>query len=286
MNEETMEIGPTVEAVLTASRRFTPESTDEVRHLTLQVEDPAFRVVVGQSIGVLVTGDFAFGNKHHLRRYSVAGTPKVTDDGKLEIELLVRRCFYLDDVSGEQYPGIASNYLCDAQPGERITLSGPYRSAFSVPLDDRANLLMIGTGTGVAPFRGFMQQVYQMRPQWKGQVRLFYGARTGMDLLYGNVPGQDLANYYDEDTFQAFRALISKPLAGEEAALKESLEQNAAECWELMQDKHTRVYVAGLGKVVETFGKVMSEVAGSKEKWEQAQARLREEGRWSELIYG
>lgn len=286
MNEETLEIGPTCAAILQDSQRITPASTDEVRRLTLTVDDPAFRVAAGQSIGVLVPGPHPFGNAHHLRRYSVASNPKVLDNMSLELELLVRRCFYLDEVSGERYPGIASNYLCDAQPGENITLSGPYRSPFTVPLDDRANLLMIGTGTGVAPFRGFIQQVYRMRPEWKGKVRLFYGARTGMDLLYGNEAGQDLANYYDEETFLAFRALISKPLAGEELALKDSLEQNADEAWELIQDGHTRVFIAGLGKVVETFGKVMSKVAGSEDKWQQAQSRLREEGRWSELIYG
>lgn len=286
MNEQTLEIGPTCEAVLLDSRRITPDTTDEVRRLSLQVDEPAFRAVAGQSIGVLVPGPHPFGNAQHLRRYSVANEPRPTDTQGLELEILVRRCHYLDEVSGERYPGIASNYLCDASPGDRITLTGPYRSPFAIPQDSRTNLLMIGTGTGVAPFRGFIQQVYRSRPTWEGQVRLFYGARTGMDLLYGNEEGQDLANYYDEETFRAFRALISRPLAGEETALRDSLQQNAAETWELMQAPNTRVYLAGLGKIVETFGKVMTEAAGSADKWSATRQRLQENGRWAELIYG
>ena len=45
----------------------------------------------------------------------------------------MRRCFYIDDISGEKYPGIASNFLCDAEAGGRITITGPYRSPFKIP---------------------------------------------------------------------------------------------------------------------------------------------------------
>ncbi len=121
----------------------------------------------------------------------------------------MRRCFYVDEVSGERYPGIASNFLCNAQVGDRLTVSGPYASPFKMPLDNRANLLMIGTGTGVAPFRAFVQLIYERRGGWLGQVRLYYGGRTGLDLMYANDEVTDLSNYYDQKTFQAFKALAA-----------------------------------------------------------------------------
>jgi ferredoxin--NADP+ reductase len=65
-----------------------------------------------------------------------------------------------------------------------------------VPEDDTANLLMIGTGTGIAPFRAFIKRIFDQRGGWKGQVRLFYGARSGMELLYMNLVRNDLEHYY------------------------------------------------------------------------------------------
>ena len=53
----------------------------------------------------------------------------------------------MDKYSGEEYPGVASNYLRDLAPGDRITMSGPYGLAFKLPEEMDANLILIGTGT-------------------------------------------------------------------------------------------------------------------------------------------
>ena len=50
------------------------------------------------------------------------------------------------------------------------------------------------------------------------QVRLYYGARNGMDLLYGNDADGDLSNYYDEASFKAFGAIISQAAGDSECA--------------------------------------------------------------------
>ena len=41
-------------------------------------------------------------------------------------------------------------------------------------------------GTGIAPFRAFVKHLYRDIGDWRGQVRLFYGARSGLELLYMN----------------------------------------------------------------------------------------------------
>lgn len=286
MIDPSQELGPVSEGVVRDSVRITQPGLDEVRRITLLIDDPAFRFMPGQSIGVVVPGPHPLGNAYHMRRYSIASGRPVDPAGEgVEIELLVRRCFYVDEVNGERYPGIASNFLCDAGPGERITVTGPYRSPFRIPDDRSANLLMIGTGTGVAPFRAFVQAVYRREGGWDGQVRLYYGARNGMDLLYGNDAEGDLANYYDEPTFKAFRALISRPLASEADSLAAAVADHAAEIWDLMRAPGTHVFVAGLGKVAERFDQVMQTAAGSPQAWREQRDRLRDEGRWSELIY-
>ncbi len=272
-------------AVVKESKRITPADTDEVRHMVLRIDDPSFRFVEGQSIGVLVPGPHPFGNKFHHRYYSIANARTPVAGDEIEIDLLVRRCFYIDEVSGESCPGIASNYLCNAQPGEKLAITGPFRSAFRIPADENANLLMIGTGTGIAPFRAFIQRVYKQRGAWKGKVRLFYGAQTGMDLLYMNDVNNDLTNYYDETTFKAFQAVNLRPLSRPEAALQSALEDNIAEAWTMIQDPKTHIYLAGIDKIIDAFDKVMAAKAGSEEQWQRMKQQLVEEQRWSELVY-
>ncbi|MCB1772212.1 MAG: oxidoreductase [Gammaproteobacteria bacterium] len=284
MQERINELGPVSEAIVTDSVRISRVDLAEVRRIRMRVEDPSFRVGVGQSVGVVVPGPHPFGNRYHMRRYSIAGE-SVDSRGDTEIELLVRRCFDIDEISGESYPGIASNYLCDAGPGQAITLTGPYRSPFRMPRNETANILMIGTGTGVAPFRSFIQEIYRQRGGWSGQVRLYYGARSGMDLLYRNDEEDDLALYYDEPSFQAFRGVISKPLASEADTLAAATESHAASIWKLIQSPDTYVYLAGLGKIAERFDEIMRFAAGSDELWVMTRDRLKVAGRWSELIY-
>ena len=285
MSELEPPIGPTVAAQLLESRRITPEKAVEVRHLTLRVADPAFQFVEGQSIGVVVPGPHPFGNPYHLRRYSIANARPRPEDETVALDILVRRCFYIDEISGERYPGIASNFLCDARPGQDITLSGPYRSPFQMPQDKSANLVMIGTGTGVAPFRAFAQLIYERRGGWDGQVRLFYGGRTGLDLAYANDEQTNLADYYDQASFKAFKSLASNSLMSSSDALQRGLRENLDEVWDLLQAPKTHVFLAGLGKIAQVLDKVMSERAGSVEAWQSLKQGMIQEGRWSELIY-
>lgn len=286
MTETTQALGPVSEAVIAESVRITPQDRDEVRRIRLRIDDPAFRFSVGQSIGVVVPGPHPLGNRFHTRRYSIASGHRRSGGDEIELELLVRRCFYIDDISGERYPGIASNYLCDAPAGDHVTITGPYRSPFRIPEDDRANLLMIGTGTGVAPFRAFIQEIYAKRDAWRGQVRLYYGARSGMDLLYRNDEDDDLSNYYDRASFKAFRALITRPMATEAQTLEAALKAHVRDIRELVGLPETRVYMAGLGKAAEAFDRIMQGAAGQGTDWAVVKEGLRAQGRWSELIYG
>lgn len=285
MSDLPADIGPTTEAIVKDTRRITPATAEEVRHLAIQVLDPGFQFVEGQSVGVVVPGPHPFGNPYHVRRYSIANARSAPRDDGVSLDLLVRRCFYLDEVSGERLPGIASNYLCDAKPGDRLTISGPYLSPFKMPLDNRANLLMIGTGTGIAPFRAFIQLIYERRGGWLGQVRLYYGGRTGLDLMYANDETSDLADYYDAATFKAFKSLAERPMMSSSDALEQGLGEHAQEAWGLMRDAATHVFVAGLGRIALALDKVMSEQAGSAEAWKSVKQRLIDEKRWSELVY-
>lgn len=273
-------------ATVTQSERITDENTDEVRHINLRVEHPSFQFIEGQSVGVLVAAPPVFGNENYMRLYSIASSRLGEDQDLAEISLCVRRCFIIDEISGERYPGVVSNYLCDAKPGDKIKMTGPYGRHFMPPRDHTCNLLMIGVGTGIAPFRAFLKHVYEDRKEWKGKVRLFYGARSGLDLLYLNDKNGDIATYYDEATFKAFEALSPRPHFDEPVDMYATIYENAAEAWDLIQDPKTHVYVSGLSKLEEDLDKVFSVAAGTPEVWETVKAELIEQGRWSTLFYG
>lgn len=276
-----------VTATLVASERITPPNWEaEVRHLVLELPPGAeLDFVEGQSIGVLAPGPHAFGNAHHLRLYSIASSRKGEGGKANAFSICVRRCFYLDEISGEQYPGVASNFLCDAQPGAPVQVTGPYGAHFSVPADASANMLMVGVGTGIAPFRAFVRHIYEERGGWKGKVRLYYGAKSGMELLYRNEHNRDMALYYDDASFKAFEAVSPRPAFDHPPALDNLLLENREEIWELVDDPKTYVFVAGLENAKKKFDKAMASISGSEAAWQARRADLVASGRYSELIY-
>jgi len=266
--------------------RITPEtSAEEVRDIILEINKKDLHFEAGQSVGVLVPGPHAFGNKYHFRLYTVADIPQAGKSGKPLINLCVKRVSYIDDFSGERYDGVASNYLCDLNSGDKATLTGPYGIPFKAPEDKNADILMIGMGTGIAPFRAFIKHIYKTIGGWKGKVRLFYGARSGLEMLYMNDKNNDLANYYDEETFKAFEAVSPRPHWDDPIALDYALEERAEEVWNMVLDPKTHVYVAGLEKVRDMLDKAFAKMAGSKEKWELRKAELVAGKRWAEVIY-
>jgi ferredoxin--NADP+ reductase len=137
----------------------------------------------------------------------------------------------------------------------------------------------------VAPFRAFLRRIYEEQKGWKGKVRLYYGARTGTDLLYMNDLNSDLANYYDEKTFKAIQALRPNILGDEADAVGRGVEANASEVWKLVQDEKTCVYLAGMKKIVDSLDQAMAKAAGSAEAWQAVKQRLVQDRRWSELTY-
>lgn len=272
------------QAAVKKTERLTPADTEEIREIVLEVKQPGFEFQVDQSFGVLVRTENEFGKTVHHRLYSVADIPSESN-GKQLLTMLVKRCSYVDDFSGEQYPGVASNYLCDRKVGDEITITGPHALPFVVPEDKHANLILIGMGTGIAPFRAFVKHIYKQVKDWKGQIRLFYGARSGMELLYLNDKDGDLTNYYDEETFAAFHALSPRPHWSDPIALDTAMEARAEEIRELLAQTNTYVYVAGYEKIRPMLDKAFANILGSKEKWETRKAELVAGKKWAEVIY-
>jgi len=251
----------------------------------LDVDRPDFPYEIGQSIGVVVPGSPAFGHSHHFRHYSVADLPEVSEEGKPRIKICVRRCSYIDEYSGERHPGIASNYLCDLRPGDTLSVNGPFGLPFAVPREKDAHLILIGTGTGIAPFRAFVKHIYRDRPDWTGRIWLFNGARSGLELLHMNDQKDDFAQYYDRETFEAFKALSPRPGWADPIAWDYALAERTEELWGMLSSARTYVFVAGQEHLRGHLDEAFARVAGSRETWMRRKAELVAGGRWVELVY-
>jgi ferredoxin--NADP+ reductase len=276
---------PRHQARLIANEVLTsPDATEEIRELTLQVNDPEFSFEPGQSIAVVVPGPHELGHAEHVRFYTIADAPLPRKD-KPVIEICVRRCEYLDEFSGERYEGIASRYLCELEEGAEVTIAGPVGLAFEVPENRSANLLLIGLGTGIAPFRAFLRHIYRNLGGWEGQVLLFHGAQTGLELVYMNDHRNDISEYLDEETFRAIEALSPRPHWDEPPALEAALKAHEEEVWRLLQQPDTWTYVAGIAEVRDMLDRALAEFAGSDEGWARRKAELIAGGRWTEILY-
>ena len=198
---------------------------------------------------------------------------------------MVKRRFYVDDYSGERYPGRASGYLCDLLPSQTVQLAGPFGLPFEVPREKDANLVLVATSTGIAPFRAFVRHLHDEASGFAGRIRLFYGGRSGLDLVTLNETRNDFEKYYDDNTFRAFQALSSRPHWTDTIDWGATFGDQGKELWAMLENPRTYVYIAGLEKHQDDLQEALGAIAGDG----QALARRRKDmsagGRWVELLY-
>lgn len=113
------------------------------------------------------------------RLYSISSSRKATP-GK--VDLLVAAVAY--QAFGRGHKGVASMYVAErCRVGDRLRIYLNPNPNFRLPSDPSRNIIMIGPGTGVAPYRAFMQERSALDAT--GQNWLFYGSRNrNTDFLY------------------------------------------------------------------------------------------------------
>jgi len=112
------------------------------------------------------------------RAYSIASSRLATPD---ELHLTVAIVDGSRD--GRPRPGCASGFLAARAAGDEVQLALERNDAFRLPRDDDAPIVMIGPGTGVAPFRAFVEE--RAARGATGKHWLFFGERTQReDFLY------------------------------------------------------------------------------------------------------
>lgn len=172
------------EATVVENYVCTAESSPNiVRHMTFDISgtDLEGKFRVGQSIGVLPPGENEKGKPHKLRLYSVS-SPSNGESGKKHlVSTTVKRA--MDEVDGTFYMGVCSNYLCNLKPGDKLKVTGPSGRRYLLPENsDDFNYVFFATGTGIAPFRGMIIELFESG--FKGDVALVFGCPYRTDVLY------------------------------------------------------------------------------------------------------
>ena len=89
-----------------------------------------------------------------------------------------------------KFLGVASNYLAQIRPGDRINVGVRHSAAaFHLPVDTSLPVVMFAAGSGLAPMRGFIQEraIQIASGRQVGKAILFYGCRSPEeDYLYAN----------------------------------------------------------------------------------------------------
>ncbi len=113
------------------------------------------------------------------RLYSIASSYKANPD---EVTLVIRAVRY--EAHGRLRKGVCSVYCAERlQPGDRVPIYVQQNSHFKLPSNPDAPIIMVGPGTGVAPFRSFIEERDETGA--KGKSWLFYGDRRfRTDFLY------------------------------------------------------------------------------------------------------
>lgn len=266
--------------------RLTPEGhASDVRHLVFDTSSGAFSYLEGQSVGILPPGLDAAGKPHKLRLYSVASTRRGDKEDGKTVTLCVKRVVYTDKQTGSEVRGLASNYLCDLRPGDEAQLTGPVGRTFLLPEDPEANLVMIATGTGIAPFRAFLHELFKPESAYLGQARLFFGMPYSAEILYQ----AEIEAFADRSpNFRHYYAISREQQTsdGRRTYVQDRIREYGEGLWSLLADPKTYVYMCGLKGMEDGVEAAFASIAADQgANWETLHEGLKRTKRWHVETY-
>jgi len=263
-----------------------------VNHITFDLKggEPQLRYLEGQSIGIIPDGEDANGKPHKLRLYSIASTRHGDNLEGDTVSLCVRQLQY--EKEGETINGVCSTFLCDIAPGAKVKITGPVGKEMLLPDDEDANVIMLATGTGIAPMRTYLRRMFEAKEKslngwsFKGKAWLFMGSPTTANLLYDD----DFNRYQQEypDNFRYTKAISREQqnASGGRMYIQDRVSENADEIFAMIEDPKTHVYMCGLRGMEPGIDEAMATAAAAKGiNWHELRPVLKKAERWHVETY-
>ncbi len=173
-----------------------------------------------------------------------------------------------------------SNYVCDLGKGDEVLVTGPFGNTFLMPNEPEANIIMVCTGTGSAPFRAMTERRRRHQPDGPGRLLLFFGARTPGELPYFG-PLQKLPDTLIEKEL-VFSRLPDRPREYVQDRLREKAETVAS----LLRQDTTYVFICGLKGMEQGVAEAFEAICADHGlDWNTLLPELRSSGRYHVETY-
>ncbi len=261
------------------------------RHMTFDLSAGDLHYVEGQSIGIVPPGEDEKGKPHKLRLYSIASTRHGDNLEDKTVSLCVRKLEYNDPETGEHVEGVCSSFLCNLQPGDDVAITGPVGKEMLLPDDEDANIIMIATGTGIAPFRAYLWRMFlegDKNPEYnyKGLAWLFFGIPQTANILYKDQLEQMATEHPDNFRLDYAISREQQNSEGGKMYIQHRIAEHADKLWELIQDPKTHTYICGLKGMEGGIDEALSAAAAKHDvNWDEYRKAMKKQHRWHVETY-
>jgi sulfite reductase (NADPH) flavoprotein alpha-component len=174
------------------------------------------------------------------RLYSIASSLRC-HPGEVHLTVSVVRYELDQEARSRGYEGVASGFFADRlRRGARVPVYHQPAHAFSLPADPATPIIMVGPGTGIAPFRAFLQE--RAAAGAPGRNWLIFGNRKReFDFLYrGEIEG-----YHRRGVLTRLDVAFSRDQP-QKLYVQDRMRENASELWRWLQEG-AYFYVCGDG---------------------------------------
>jgi len=209
------------------------------------------------------------------RLYSISSSLETVDG---EIHLTVARDKF--SIEEEWKYGLCSDHLCSLKPGDKIDFYIHHNDQFRLP-DDGQDLIMIGPGTGIAPFRAFLSERETVGAG--GRNWLFYGDQHFItDFLYQT----ELQQWKENGILHSLDLAFSRDQK-EKVYVQDRIREHSADFFQWL-DNGATLYVCGAKKMSDDVEKTIRDLLleqGAGEQAENFLDDLKSKGRYLKDVY-
>jgi ferredoxin--NADP+ reductase len=265
--------------------------TGTVRHLTFDLSAGDLHYLEGQSIGIVPPGEDDKGKSHKLRLYSIASTRHGDKLDDKTVSLCVRQLEYQHPETGETVYGVCSTYLCNLEVGTDVAITGPVGKEMLLPDDEDATIIMLATGTGIAPFRAFLWRMFKEQEQnpdyqFKGLAWLVFGIPYTANILYKDDLEQMAQEYPDNFRLTYAISREQEAVSGGKMYVQSRVSEYADELFEMIQKPKTHVYMCGLKGMEPPISETFTQEAEKRGlNWDEMRKQMKKEERWHVEVY-
>jgi len=236
------------------------------------IEHPSARFTPNEFVGLLT--------KLQPRLYSVASSLKAYPE---QVHFIVDVVRY--ESHGRLRKGVCSSFLAERADDVPVPVFPSVAKHFHLPDDPDTPIIMIGPGTGVAPFRAYLQE--RKATGAKGKNWLVFGAQhVSCDFAYG----EEFQAYQKEGLLTRLHCAWSRDQA-EKVYVQHRMKDNAAEIWQWLDAEGAHFFVCGDAKrmakdVDATLRKIVQEQGGkSVDQANEYVEKLKSEKRYKRDVY-